>query len=888
MSCCSAIAAGRTNSYGAVNIIRRLPVKISFPLKARLAFRGAWLLAVFSLVLSGQAQSLLVEKPGAADFPLSTEKGTATILVEPAADPAVVRAAGDLASDIERVTGRKPSLVREAVPLSGDAVFVGVLGESPLLDGLVARGKLDADGLKGSWESYVVQVVDAPLPNVRRALVIAGSDRRGAIYGLYEVSETIGVSPWHWWADVTPDRRDALYLEAGARRFGPPSVKYRGIFINDEDWGLQPWAARTHEPENGDLGPKTYARLFELLLRLKANLVWPAMHPSTKPFNDFAENKVLADRYGIVMGSSHAEPMLRNNVGEWKAPAAAYNYLTNRAGVLDYWEKRLQENGRYENIYTLGMRGIHDSNMIGPRTDAERIAALEKIFADQRTLLQKYARKPDAAPQMFCVYKEVLDLYRQGLKVPDDVTIVWPDDNFGFIRTFATAGERQRRGGFGIYYHLSYLGAPLAYLWLNTTPPGLIWEEMHKAYEHGADRIWIANVGDLKPAEIATEFFLEMAWDIRRWNAGNLDQYLVAWATREFGAGRAVEIAAVMAEYYRLNFVRKPEHLQWWLPGQRFQESPFSPVAAAARLADFRRIAGQTQEIESALPAAKRDAFFELVKYPVLGATAANERYFHSEAYARLFNYDLGAARQHATLARAADDRLTRLTQEFNETIAGGKWRHLMSLEPADNQWRSFRIAPAALPAASLAAPLADLAALPFGPVRSNATPPVASIVVDPAKFTVTTAVGGASWTPLAGFARVGTMITVLPTTVPSVEPGSASGEAPSVEYLVDLPAAGKYRVRLDVLPTHPLERGRLMRVLINLGEAPAQLVTTGARDGSPEWAQAVLNGFVQSASLFEVANPGRTRLRLQMVDPGIVIEGIALEPASVGEKSSP
>ncbi|HEX2855238.1 MAG TPA: glycosyl hydrolase 115 family protein [Opitutaceae bacterium] len=851
------------------------------------------ILAVFlTMGVSGAESPLLTPTPGAQDFTLAAQGRAVPVLTETKADQAVARAAADLRTDIARVSGVAPASVDERSPLPREFIIAGVAGQSALLDQMAAAGKIDLSGLSGAWESFVIQVVNAPLPGVDRALVIAGSDRRGAIFGIYEVSQAIGVSPWHWWADVAPARKDTLAIAAGPRRFGPPSVKYRGIFINDEDWALQPWAARTHEPENGDIGPKTYARVFELLLRLKANLLWPGMHPSTKPFNGFAENKVLADRYGIVMGSSHAEPMLRNNVGEWKAPAAEYNFIANRDGVIAYWEERMRQNGAYENVYTMGMRGIHDSNMVGPRTDEERIAALERIFAEQRTLLKKYARGGEAAPQMFCAYKEVLELYRKGLKVPDDVTIVWPDDNFGYVRNFATSEERKRSGGFGVYYHVSYLGAPMAYLWLNSTPPGLIWEEMNKSYEQGADRMWIVNVGDIKPAEIATEFFLQMAWDIRRWNAGNLDDFLPAWATREFGPAAAGKIAAIQAEYYRLNFVRKPEHLQWWLPGQRTAESPLTPAQAAARLADFRRIVAQTLAVEQEIPAADRDAFFQLVKYPVLGASAANERYFHAEAYGRLFNYDLESARQHAHLARMADQTLTQLTQHFNEGVAGGKWRYFMSLEPADNQWRSFRISPAAVPAASMAAISADLSNLKYGrtPARPVATP--ARIDLDPVKFTANHAAGGASWTRLGGIARTGGMITVLPTTIPSVDPAQKDASAPVVEYAVELPATGSYRVVLGTLPTHPLTRGgNNSRLAVSLGAAPAQVLPVGTRDGAPEWAQGVLNNTTPASATFADQAAGLSRLRIQMVDPGVVVESIFIEPVEAAPapgKSSP
>ncbi|HEV2861935.1 MAG TPA: glycosyl hydrolase 115 family protein, partial [Pyrinomonadaceae bacterium] len=423
------------------------------------------------------------------DFKLAHGGRAADVLVSPEDFKVARIAAEGLANDVERVTGLRPRLREDASGLSRHAVIVGTLGKSPFVDGLVRAGKLDAGRLRGRWESFLIATVRDPLPGVSTGLVVAGSDRRGTAYGVFELSQAAGVSPWYWWADVAPRRRPSLVVAAGSRRQGPPSVKYRGLFLNDEDWGLQPWAAKTFEPERGDIGPKTYARVFELLLRLKANTLWPAMHECTRPFNDFPENKQVADDYAVVMGSSHAEPMLRNNVGEWKDDKKLYDYTKNPEGVRRYWEERVRENGRFENVYTLGMRGIHDSPIQGPKTQAERIKLLETIFGVQRGLLARHVA-PDVTKvqQIFCPYKEVLADYRNGLKVPEDMTVVYPDDNFGYVRTFPTAEERKRRGGFGVYYHASYLGRPLSYLWLNTTPPALVWEEMSKAYEHGARR----------------------------------------------------------------------------------------------------------------------------------------------------------------------------------------------------------------------------------------------------------------------------------------------------------------------------------------------------------------------------------------------------------------
>src|SRR5262245_308074 len=477
------------------------------------------------------------------DFKLVHGSDVAAIAISSNDFKVVQIAAQNLADDISRVTGKKPDIQTDLSRVSGHAVIVGTLGHSSVIDELVRAGKLRVDHLRGQWESFVITTVARPLPHVEMALVIVGSDRRGTAYGVFELSEAIGVSPWYWWADVPSKQQPNIFVSATTRRAGPPSVQYRGIFLNDEDLGLQPWAAKTFDPQLGDIGPKTYARIFELLLRLKANTLWPAMHNCTKAFNLYPENKLVAEDYGIVMGSSHAEPMLRNNVTEWTDKAEDYDYTKNRTGVLQYWENRVEQNGRYENIFTIGMRGIHDSPIVGPKTQGERIQVLENIFADQRSLLEKYLNT-DATkvPQIFCPYKEVLADYRSGLKVPDDVTIVFPDDNFGYIRYFPNQEEQKRKGGFGVYYHASYLGGPLSYLWLNTTPPALIWEEMSKAYDHNMRQLWIVNVGDIKPGEIGMEFFLQMAWDIKKWRRENLSDYLETWAAREFGAKSSADI----------------------------------------------------------------------------------------------------------------------------------------------------------------------------------------------------------------------------------------------------------------------------------------------------------------------------------------------------------
>lgn len=683
------------------------------------------------------------------DFKLVHGARAADILVSPEDFKVVSIAAGDLVADVERVTGRKPVLRVDASGASAHSVIVGTLGRSPLIDRLARGGKLDVKGLRGQWESFLVATVPDPLPGVRMGLVIAGSDRRGTAFGVYTLSEGIGVSPWHWWADVTPERKANLVVKAGVRLEGPPSVQYRGVFLNDEDWGLQPWAAKTHEPERGDIGPRTYARIFSLLLRLRANTLWPAMHKCTRPFNQFAENKQVADDHAIVMGSSHAEPMLRNNVGEWTDDPKRFDYTKNPEGVRNYWEERVRENGRFENVYTLGMRGIHDSPIQGPKTQGERVKLLEKIFDVQRGLLAEHAA-PDVTslPQIFCPYKEVLADYRGGLKVPEDVTLVFPDDNFGYIRYFPSPEERKHAGGFGVYYHISYLGRPLSYLWLNTTPPALIWEEMSKAYDYGMRKLWVLNVGDIKPAEVGTEFFMQMAWDISRWRRDNLPGFLKEWARREFGAAHADEIAAVMDEYYRLGFARKPEHLQWYLPGEPPRVSDLTSIdygdEVQARLDAYDSLQSRADRLYAAMPSHRKDAFYQLVLYPVRGAALVNRRFFLTEKSALYAAQGRASAGAWAERAREADARMTAETVYYNERLAGGKWRHMMATEMKKGEWQSMRTTPPVTPPAVSQMKVPEEAGLgvavegrlePLRPDEKDGALPVLSVFTRDARF---------------------------------------------------------------------------------------------------------------------------------------------------------
>lgn len=753
-----------------------------------------------------------------------------TIVVDPS-DAAVVRhAADDLSDDILTVTGQRATVA--AAPAGKAAILVGTLGQSKLIDQLVAANRVDVSRLKGAWESFVIATVDRPAPGVDKALVVIGSDRRGTAFGVYEVAQAMGVSPWAWWADVTPKRREALYVRAGVHRFGPPSVRYRGVFVNDEDWGLYPWAVKTFDPERGDIGPKTYRKVFTLLLRLKANTLWPAMHHTTAPFNSDPANAKLAEEYGIVMGSSHAEAMLRNNVGEWKDDPAKFNYATNPDGVKAYWEERARANAGFDSLWTVGMRGIHDTGMVGPKTIEEKVALLDKIIADQREILSKNVNADVAKiPQIFVPYKEVLEIYRAGLKVPDDVTIVWPDDNFGYIRQFASAEEAARKGGAGVYYHLSYLGYPLAYLWLSTTPPALVQEEMIHAWDKGARNVWIANVGDIKPAEIGTSHFLEMAWDIDRWRGKSQKQFLQDWTARNLGPNLAAKTADLMDRYYRLNFERRPEHLEWQPKAESRHLSSYTPEEVNARLKAFRVLVEETKTTGQQVAPELRDAWFELVEFPIRVSAAANMRFFAAERYNELVDGQQAMARSAGGAAVEAQAEITALTDRFNNQIAGGKWRWLMPEEPADSQWRIYRARSIPLPGAGLTADPGK-----FLSVVDNAGP-VGALTTEAEAFAA-----NAGWRLVEGVGRgQGVMI--------------ADAAGASLSFKVDVPASG-LSLQLGVLPIFPDGQGGDIALDVSIDGGPVQRVSWPRAVGSPAWAQGVLDNLLK-ASVGGELSPG-------------------------------
>ena len=650
------------------------------------------ILSALVAVSAGHAQVAVHEKSPETKyaFTLASPRQTAAILYD-ASDAAVVKRAAELfAADVEAVTGRRPQ-VTSATGETGPAVIVGTVGGSALIRRLSEAGKIDTAPLEGAWERYLIQTVANPLPGIRKALVIAGSDRRGAAYGLFTLSELIGVSPWYWWADVPVKKHAALHVDAPPTYSQTPSVRYRGIFLNDEDWGLTPWASQTFEPERGNIGPRTYAKVCELLLRLKANYLAPAMHPVSTSFNQIPENKLVADTFAIVMGSTHCEPLLLNTASEWDTQTMGpWNYDKNKEGINRVLTQRVRENSPYENVYTLALRGLHDGAMSTTLPMHEKVRMLQQALLDQRQILAENIDRPvETVPQAFTPYKEVLEIYSNGLELPDDVTIVWPDDNYGYMKRLSGVREQRRTGRSGVYYHVSYLGVPHSYLWFSTTPPSLMYEELRKAYDTTADRLWLLNCGDLKGSEMQVSLFLDMAWDIGRFTADNVVTYPARWLAGIFGEAYYDRLEAMTREHLRLAFPRKPEYMGWGYHWNRFDhnceqltDTDFSFTnydEAPRRLEAYRKLGARAEALLHEIGDEARPAFYQLVYYPLRGAELMNRMTLGGQRnrwYARQGRAATNAVRDEV---QRCYDSLQVITRGYN-SLLGGKWNHMMSM----------------------------------------------------------------------------------------------------------------------------------------------------------------------------------------------------------------
>ena len=767
-----------------------------------------------------------------------------------------------LADDIHRVTGKTPTIIHDAAMAT---VLIGTLGHSGAIDALVAAKKLDIGNLSGQWEAYRLQVVG-------QTLVIVGSDRRGTAYGVTTLSQRMGVSPWYWWANVPTVHHGAIYVSAEDFTDGPPAVKYRGIFLNDEAPAMSGWAAERF----GGFNSKMYVHVFELMLRLRANYLWPAMWGSA--FNeDDPQNPKLANDYGIVMGTSHQEPMMRAQA-EWdhRHHGSDWNFATDAAGMEAFWREGIKRSKSDDNLITIGMRGRNDTPAIANATIEQSIALLEKIVAVQRKIIADEIN-PDVTqvPQMWCLYKEVQSYYEHGLRVPDDVTLLWSDDNWGNLRRLPTAAERQRSGGAGIYYHFDYVGEPRNYKWINTNPIAKVWEQMSLADAYGADRIWIVNVGDLKPMEFPISFFMDMAWSPKAMTLDRMERYTQEWATAQFGEAHASKIAGLIAWYTRMNGRRKPELLtEMPYSSQNYHEADEVNTECVAMSAKADALANQ-------LSADQIDAYFQLVQHPVDATAVVNQLYIA------------------AACGDAVDvDRLYKadaaLSSRYNHGIAGGFWNHMMDQTHLGySGWQQ--------PATNVMPKVAKKSVM-IATAKSQSIPPPADldgfaesdgvVAIEAAHYSRKLDTPAAHWQAIDDLGLTGSAVTLFPQTVESVLPVGPTSAAPQLEFRIWLTDAGNATVTTIVSPTQEFVPGRGLRYAIGFDGQPLQVIDTLADHSHAAWARSVIDGVRRCSSAHTLVTPGYHTLKIAMVDPGLVLQKIiidlgGLRPSALGPPES-
>jgi hypothetical protein len=785
------------------------------------------------------------ERASAGALSLLTPGQATGVLVDPGDEPGVRRAATDLVADLKAVGGGEVRLVDS--PGANVSIIAGTLGHSAVIDALVKAGKVDVRGLSGQWEGYVEQVVDNPLPGIGRALVIIGADRRGTIFGLYDISAKAGVSPWTWWADVPAQRHPTLYLTAG-RVADRPVVKYRGIFINDEEPGFGNWA-RT---KFGGVNHLAYEKVFNLLLRSKANFLWPAMWGKSL-WEDDPASAPLAQEMGVLLGTSHHEPMQRAQA-DWKREGRGpWDYTKNAPALQAFWRKGIERRGRAEDPVTIGMRGDGDE----PMMEGTAIDLLQGIVRDQRRIIADVTKRPAAeTPQVWALYKEVQDYYDKGMRVPDDVTLLFADDNWGNIRRLPPPGT-QRAGGSGVYYHFDYVGGPRNYKWLDTNAVPRVWQQMRMASDYGADRLWIVNVGDLKPMEYPTSFFLDMAWNPARMDLPTMQAYPARWATQQFGAAQGPAIGALIARYGQLASRRKPELLD--ATNYDLKSGEWDRVAGQWNMLD-----GDARRIERLISVDRRDAYYELVLHRIEAMTNLHRLYL-----AVATNRAMVDAGRFAEAERAADDARRYFAQDatirrrYEEQTAGGKWTSMMAQTHIGyTGWQQ-----------------PDRDVMPALATRERPLPLPATTGARPA--TIPADAGravdgrGITWQRVADFTAEGAAMVATPTTAPPIErPG---GDTPHIVY--DVAWKGGSAAKLDVIaaPGLDVRGGGRHRIAVSVDNGAPVILNLMAGENEARWNRSVIDNRRVATTPLPSLSTGQHRITLWLVDPEVVVEGLAL-----------
>jgi hypothetical protein len=826
----------------------------------------------FAIGAPGYSQQIISEKNTAGSFPIATKNSVTSIWVA-ANDFAVVKKATELfQKDIEKVTA-KNTTVTNATPTTKNVIIIGTVGKSLLIDQLIQQRKLNVDSLKGKWEAYQLQVVSKPMPGVESALVIAGSDRRGTAYGVFELSDKMGVSAWYYWADVPVKKKSEIYYTGGYRS-DAPVVKYRGIFINDEAPALSGWS----KEKFGGFNHKFYENVFELILRMKGNYLWPAMWGSA--FNaDDTLNPVVADQYGIVMGTSHHEPLVRAH-DEWRRfGKGKWNYDSNATNLKAFWKEGIQRMGTRENIVSIGMRGDGDE----PMTQGTAIALLERIVKDQREIIAENTGKPAAAtPQLWALYKEVQDYYDKGMRVPDDVTLLLSDDNWGNIRKLPKLSDKPRAGGYGIYYHYDYVGGPRNYKWINTNQIERTWEQMHLAAEYGADRIWIVNVGDIKPVEFPIQFFLDYAWNPKKWTGTDLPLYYEQWAEKQFGKTHAKAIAEIVAKYSKYNSRIKPELLS----PNTYSLTNYNEADRV--VADYNNLLAKAESINKALPAEYKDAYYQLVLHPVQASANLYELY-NAVAKNRMY------AKENNPLANAFADKAKQLylrdssiTKYYNDTLANGKWSHMMDQthigytywqQPEKNAMPQVQYVSAGASTGVNSTVSKTNAGNTSKTAESKSKENAfyekdGYVSIEAEHFTKAVNSSGVTWQVVPNLGKTLSAVIASPVTAPAQVPG---GNSPRLEYEITLKGDSAVKIHTYLSPTLAFNNDGL-RYAISIDDEAPQVINMHADYTERLWNKWVADNIVIKVTQHKISKPGKHVIKFWMVDPGVVLQKIVVD----------
>jgi hypothetical protein len=791
-------------------------------------------------------------------FTLAENGRTATILIDPNENTGVLRATEDLRKDIQRVTGTLPNVGKNR-----NTIIIGTVGRSSLIDQLIKDGKINGNNIIGKYEKYIIKTIQNPTEGVSEALVIVGSDRRGTIYGIYELSQQIGVSPWYFWADVPVVPQQNIYIKNGTYTDGEPAVKYRGIFINDEQPALGGWVRVTF----GGFNSKFYAHVFELILRLKGNFLWPAMWGQAI-FDDDSLSGQLATDYGIVLSTSHHEPMGRAHV-EWSRYGTGdWNYHTNKPVLQKFWRSGMERMKNYETVVTLGMRGDGDEAM----SDESDIEVLERIIGDQRQIIAEVTGKPtEKTPQVWTLYKEVQDYYDEGMRVPDDVILMLCDDNWGNVRKLPDPKNRHK-GGYGMYYHFDYVGGPRNYKWINVTQIQRVWEQMHLCYEYGIDQIWVVNVGDIKPMEYPISFFLDMAWNPDRFNANNLYQHTVDWSAQQFGEKYAGEAARLINQYTKFNSRVTPELLD----ADTYSFENYNEFERVTR--EYRDLAFDALRLYNFIPNEYKDAFDQLVLFPInafsniydMYFAVAKNRYYAAKGDTQA-NYWADRVKEHF-------ERDSLFTVHYNTQIAGGKWSHMMDqVRIGYTTWqqpdRSIMPTVQYVPEARILPPKVFLEEDGF-------------VSIEAENFTRSGAPSEIRWVIVPHLGRTHSSMITEPVTV---SPGI--GET-YLEYDVELTSTGEAELTLFFAPTLNWNANKGLRYAVSINGSEEQIVNINGhyRGELGAWQG---ERIIKTSTKHRIDRAGRSTIRFRVLEPGIVFQKLILDmgglkPSYLGAPQSP